>query len=98
QQLVSGLSFSILGVFILAANLAELTRPVCQHQGAAFISEVRQTAAVRAVKASAQKPTSSKLIIRGCIESEGALFGPKLMALAPYELAARDKGMVNGAP
>src|SRR5579884_2817257 len=90
----------VLGVVretILAANLAELAGPIGQGGGEAFVGQIGEAAAIRIVKAAAAEPPPAKLIITRRVEAEGTLFGGKLMALAPYELASSDERVINGA-
>ena len=50
------------------------------------------------VVTSTQKPSAAQLVIAGCIEAEGSLFEWELLSLAPDELPAADKRMIDRAP
>src|SRR5260370_10907702 len=82
----------------LAADLAELARPVGEHQGAASVlkkGDVVET--LGTVEASSSEPSARKLIIARNIVSEGSRYGVWLRDPAPDELAAPHERMINRA-
>src|SRR5260370_20225479 len=81
---------------VLAAYLAELARPVSQDCGRSGVGQVGKLRAAGTIKASTHKPAAAQLVIARCIEAECALFGRKLLALAPDKFTSTYEGMING--
>src|SRR5438093_1857459 len=97
QQLVRILILRIPRKPVLTANLAEFARPVSQNDGASVVSQIGQLAALGAVETPANKPASSKLVIGRGIHAKCPLLTGQLLSLAPDQLAAPYKRMVNGS-
>src|ERR1700736_1199725 len=81
----------------LSAQLAEFAWPVGQHRGRALIGPTGKLTPIGTIKASANKPAAAQLIIARVVEAECALFGRRVLALAPDELSSSHEGMINGA-
>src|SRR4029077_10294211 len=70
QGLVGSHPFRVVGVPVLATNLAELARPVGQDQRRPLDNEARAVRAIRVVVSDAAKPASSKLIVTADVHPE----------------------------
>src|SRR5258708_35104456 len=82
----------------LTADLAELARPIGEHQGAARVLKKRDVVeTLGTVEASSREPSASKLIIARNIVSEGRRNGGWLRYPAPDELASPHERMINRA-
>src|SRR5262249_7495521 len=97
QQLVRGRSFRVLCAAQLAANLAELARPVGQHQRLAGIMLAGGAGTLGPVKTRAGVPAACKLIVRREVVAEGALRLINLLPPAPDPFRAPDERVINRA-
>src|ERR1700756_3141620 len=80
---------------ILAAHLAEFTRPVRHSRRDSLVGEIIEAAAIGIVEARSRKPAPPPLVIRRSVEPECALLHRQLLPLAPDQLATPDKRMVD---
>src|SRR5260370_5041283 len=82
----------------LPADLADLARPIGEHQGAAGVLKKRDVMeTLGTVEASSGEPSARKLIIARNIVSEGRRNGGGLCDTAPDELASPHERMINRA-
>src|ERR1051325_454478 len=95
QQFVRARTVCIVRTPVLASHLAELARPVGQRGGCAFIDQRRVERTARPVIPNPGKPPSRELVVAGHVVPHCILASPKLLALAPYNLAAPDERVVD---
>ena len=73
EKLIRIAAFGVTGEAVLAANLAELARPVGQDSRKAGIGQPGISGATTAVKAATHGPAAIHPIINGGIQTEGVL-------------------------
>src|SRR5438105_2072894 len=102
EQFIRIPALAVVAEAVLAANLAELARPVGQDSRKAGISQPCISGAAAAVKAATHGPTAVHTIVDGGIQAEGvlclkAIGGGELIARAPDQLVPEENRVVDGA-
>src|SRR5712671_2203655 len=87
---------SVVGKFILSADLAELARPVGQYGGETLVDKTRVLGLTRAIVASSYEPSPPQLVIARSVEAKGTLFEGKLLPLTPDQFCPSHEGVVDG--
>src|SRR5690349_18328478 len=98
QELIGGRPLAVRRPTILAANLAELARPIGQHHRLPGIEQRGAVGAVGAVVADPGEPASRELIVARHVGADAALKSVELIAAAPDDLATRDERVIDCAP
>src|SRR5260370_22303580 len=99
QQLVRGQTLGVTGTPELAANLAELARPVGHNKRSSGIDQVRVVETAGTIETSAHKPAPRDLVIRGNVESRGSRKDMhRLLGAVPDVFETSHKCVVNRAP
>src|SRR4051794_28982620 len=94
QEFVGGFRFGVTRAPILAANLAELTRPVGQRQGLTRI-DGRRIGPLRAVVAAAAKPSPRELVIAREVKAGAVLLSIELLPPTPHHFRAPDERVID---
>src|SRR5205809_1444356 len=81
---------------VLPAYLAELARPVGQHERLPGIEQRCILGTIGAVVAGTRKPAPSELIVARHVVAHRLLETVELIAATPDHLGATDERMVNG--
>src|SRR5438309_1126289 len=81
----------------LGTKLRELARPIGEHERAALINCEGVAAAISVVITRSDEPSAAELVVGRGIHAEGALLEWELLTLAPDELAASNKRVVDRA-
>jgi hypothetical protein len=102
EQFIRIAALAVTAEAILAANLAELARPVGQDRRKAVIGQPCISGVITAVKAATHGPTAVYTIINGGIQTKSvlclkAIAGGELIAHAPNQLIPEENGIVDGA-
>src|SRR3970282_164482 len=95
QQLVGGLAFGVARAAKLTPNLAKLTRPVSEDEGAATVMLRRIPCPLGPIVSAAQKPSSAQLVFSRAKEAKGALGVGYFFSTAPEEFRPRGKRVVD---
>src|ERR1700687_3172423 len=87
---------SVVGKFILSADLAELAWPVGQHCGETLVDKARVFGFTRAIIAPSYEPSPPQLVVARSVEAKRALFERKLLPLTPDQFCPSHEGVVDG--
>ena len=82
---------------ILAADLTELARPVCEEQRRSFVDQRGIVCAFRPVITGTGKPATSELVVAADVHAKRRRIGFGLLAAAPEQFRAPEEPPVNGA-
>ena len=98
EQLVGDrIPIAVAGAPVLAAQLAEFARPVCQDCRESTVSDARVACPLGPVESTAGEPTSLELVLGRGIQSEGRVGQDRLLAATPNQLRPGDERTVNRA-
>src|SRR5258708_39320210 len=87
---------SVVGKFILSADLAELAWPVAQYGGETLVDKARILGFTRAGIAPSYNPSPAQLVVARSVEAKGTLFERKLLPLTPDQFCPSHEGVVDG--
>src|SRR5256885_1646193 len=91
QHFVGGRTVAVIRASILRAHLAELARPVRDHDGSSCIEDIGVVGAFGSIEAHAGEPAPRELIVARDESTDSVLTSAWLLTAAPYPLAASDE-------
>src|SRR6187397_2317015 len=97
EKLVRRIPGGVLRPAVLAAHLAELARPIRQHERSPRVVKRLIVGVSRPVVAGTGVPAARELVVTGHEEAERILLRAGLLATAPDQLRAADEGSIDGS-